>query len=122
VAEPSHGVLSGEGVHRSYRSDPAHLGADSFVYTATIQGRTSAPATVTLDVVSRPVPALTGRTVPVFPPGPVAVTERSRALAGTGATVEVAPLASLAIGAAAAGAAVLCLGLLVRSRGPRSCA
>ena len=122
VAEPSHGVLSGEGVHRSYRSDPAHLGADSFVYTATIEGRTSASATVTLDVVSRPVPALTGRTVPVFPPGPVAVTEGSRALAGTGATVEVGPLASLAIGAATAGAAVLWLGLLVRSRRSRSCA
>ncbi|WP_434318387.1 choice-of-anchor L domain-containing protein [Leifsonia sp. P73] len=116
VAEPSHGVLSGEGVHRSYLSDPAHVGADSFVYTAAIDGRTSASATVTLDVLARPVPAVTGRTVPVFPPGPVAVTERSHTLARTGATVEIIPLASSAIGAGAAGAVVLCLGLLLRSR------
>ncbi|MFE4467529.1 choice-of-anchor L domain-containing protein [Leifsonia sp. NPDC056824] len=122
VAEPTHGILSGEGAQRSYRSDPAHAGADSFVYTATIEGRTSTPATVTLDVVTRPVPAITGRTVPVFPPGPVSVSERSRTLAGTGATVEIVPLASLAIGAGVAGAAALCLGLLVRSRRTRSCA
>ncbi|MFE4950953.1 Ig-like domain-containing protein [Leifsonia sp. NPDC056665] len=122
VAEPSHGVLSGEGAHRSYRSDPAHVGADAFVYTATVEGRTSASATVTLDVVTRPVPAITGRTVPVFPPGPVSVTERSRALAGTGSSVEISPLATLAIGAGAAGAAVLGLGLLQRSRRTRSCA
>lgn len=122
VAQPSHGILSGEGVHRSYRSDPAHVGADSFAYAATISGRTSAPATVTLDVVTRPVPAVTGRTVPVFPPGPVSVTERPRTLASTGAAVEVVPLASLAIGAGAAGAAVLCLGLVLRRRRIRSCA
>ena len=121
VAEPSHGVLSGEGAHRSYRSDPAHVGADTFAYTATVGGQTSTPATVTLDVVTRPMPAVTGRTVPVFPPGPVSVvTERSRALAGTGSTVEITPLASLAIGAGTAGAAVLGLGLLLRSRRTRS--
>lgn len=73
TAAPLHGTLSGEGASKVYRSAADFIGADRFEYTSARSGVTSGPATVTLDVVARPVPPKESRSVPVFPPAPVQV-------------------------------------------------
>jgi uncharacterized repeat protein (TIGR01451 family) len=47
---PAHGTASAIGTSVIYTPDPGYMGPDSFTYTATNAGGTSAPATVTLVV------------------------------------------------------------------------
>ncbi|MBB1060845.1 putative Ig domain-containing protein [Lysobacter spongiae] len=47
---PSHGTALASGTTISYQPDPGYAGADSFTYTATNAGGTSAPATVSITV------------------------------------------------------------------------
>ncbi|HEY4199185.1 MAG TPA: Ig-like domain-containing protein [Devosiaceae bacterium] len=64
---PSHGVASVLGKVVTYMPSPGYFGADSFTYTATGPGGTSAPATVSLIVATPPAPnasSVTGITVP----------------------------------------------------------
>lgn len=112
VATPKNGVLSGDGAVRTYRSSPGFIGIDSFQYTSATSGVTSGPATVTLDVVARPVPPVQSRTIPVFPPAPIRVDGGTRELASTGS--DIGSTAALAVLALIAGLAVTSVVVLRR--------
>lgn len=49
---PGHGVLLGSGAARTYRPDPNYRGPDSFTFVVSDGARSSAPATVTIQVAS----------------------------------------------------------------------
>lgn len=114
VAEPKNGLLSGTGALRTYRSAPGFTGADSFQYTSAVAGVTSVSATVTLDVVARPLPPTTSRTVPVFPPSPVKVNDGPSHLASTGS--DVAPLVIVGLIVLAAGIVIVVVVAIRRRR------
>lgn len=50
ATSPSHGTVRANGTRFSYTPDPGFLGTDSFTYAAINAGGTSAPATITIDV------------------------------------------------------------------------
>ncbi|WP_448665067.1 Ig-like domain-containing protein [Sphingomonas sp. CJ20] len=54
---PAHGSVTFSGTIATYTPTSGYFGADSFTYTATGPGGTSAPASVTLTVVAPPPPA-----------------------------------------------------------------
>ncbi|MBB4096888.1 putative Ig domain-containing protein [Sphingomonas kyeonggiensis] len=56
VTAPTHGTVTVSGLTFSYTPATGYHGADSFTYTATNDGGTSAPATVSLTVVPPPPP------------------------------------------------------------------
>ncbi|WP_313535284.1 Ig-like domain-containing protein [Sphingomonas sp.] len=58
---PAHGTTSVAGDVVTYTPAAGYYGADSFTYTATGPGGTSAPATVTLTVAAPAAPTVTGR-------------------------------------------------------------
>jgi uncharacterized protein YhjY with autotransporter beta-barrel domain len=64
---PAHGMVTITGTTATYTPNATHFGADSFTYTATGPGGTSAPATVSLTVATPPPPVVD------TPPGPVVV-------------------------------------------------
>lgn len=50
ATQPSSGALSGTAPNRTYTPDPDEFGADSFTFTVSSGGQTSAPATVSINV------------------------------------------------------------------------
>src|SRR5262249_17734668 len=50
ATQPAHGTLAGTPPALSYTPDPNFNGADSFIFTVSSNGETSAPATVTITV------------------------------------------------------------------------
>lgn len=58
---PSHGAVSVSGLGFVYTPDTGYFGADSFTYTATNDGGTSAPATVSVTVSTPPAPVVSDR-------------------------------------------------------------
>lgn len=57
TSAPGHGTATVGGTSITYTPTTGYIGADSFAYTATNSGGTSAPATVTITVQARPNPA-----------------------------------------------------------------
>lgn len=57
VSAPAHGTATASGMSIVYTPTGTYFGADSFTYTATGPGGTSAPATVSITVNALPVPA-----------------------------------------------------------------
>ncbi len=57
VSAPTHGTATASGMSIVYTPAGTYFGADSFTYTATGPGGTSAPATVSITVNALPVPA-----------------------------------------------------------------
>jgi large repetitive protein len=58
---PAHGTATVAGNVVTYTPSATHFGADSFTYTATGPGGTSAPATVSLTVATPPAPTVANR-------------------------------------------------------------
>lgn len=58
---PTHGAVSVSDLGFVYTPDAGYFGADSFTYTATNDGGTSAPATVSVTVSTPPAPVVSGR-------------------------------------------------------------
>jgi uncharacterized protein YhjY with autotransporter beta-barrel domain/mono/diheme cytochrome c family protein len=65
ATQPANGTVVLNGLNATYTPKPGFFGTDSFGYAATGQGGTSAPATVTINVATPPVPLLTTLTVSV---------------------------------------------------------
>jgi hypothetical protein len=62
---PTHGTVSITGTTATYIPTAGYYGADSFTFTATGPGGTSAPATVSLTVATPPAPTTTGASAAV---------------------------------------------------------
>jgi uncharacterized repeat protein (TIGR01451 family) len=58
---PAHGTTTVSGTTITYTPTAGYYGADSFIYTATGPGGTSAPATVSLTVATPPAPTVAAR-------------------------------------------------------------
>ncbi|MFC5373244.1 IPT/TIG domain-containing protein [Brevundimonas faecalis] len=67
VAQPTHGVATVNGFNFIYTPNAGYYGADSFTYTATNQGGTSTPATVTLTVATPPAPTTSNPAIQAVP-------------------------------------------------------
>ena len=69
---PAHGAVTIAGDVATYVPAASYFGPDSFTYTATGPGGTSAPATVSLTVATPPPPVVAPPTTPVVVPTPPA--------------------------------------------------
>jgi hypothetical protein len=71
ASAPAHGAVTLSGTTATYTPAADYSGADSFTYTATGPGGTSAPATISLTVAAPPPPVVTPPGTPVVvPPTP----------------------------------------------------
>jgi large repetitive protein len=81
---PAHGTVTVSGDVVTYVPTPNYYGADSFTYTATGPGGTSAPATVRLTVATPPPP--------VTEPGASTVASRSTTTQGSSTSIDLSSL------------------------------
>lgn len=91
ASAPAHGTATVSGTGISYTPTATYFGADSFTYTATNAGGTSAPATVTITVNAPPAPtvaAVSGVAVPYASSG--AAIDLSASIAGVHTSIAVA--------------------------------
>jgi uncharacterized protein YhjY with autotransporter beta-barrel domain len=91
AAAPGHGIVSISGVTATYVPAVGYYGADSFTYTATGPGGTSAPATVLLTVATPAAPTVAARSgVAVAYNSPGTSIDLSTSIAGAHTSIAIA--------------------------------
>ena len=84
-----HGTTSVSGMVVTYTPAPGYYGSDSFAYTATGAGGTSAPATVSITVATPPAPTVAAKTASI-PYGSPAAIDLSGSITGVATSVTIA--------------------------------